>query len=411
MSSYEQDSTREDDPDSLEELFSDNPMEQLQKTLQDLENAKILLKDILVIYLTQNPPNYQPEYRKYEDRTISVYKCRGLEVPVVIVLAGRCIDNDVMLSCAYSRATSRCIAIYDSLAFIDLPNSQFAAALMTEHPSIKQLQTTMAWPSLDKWHLTPIDVQGINLYWSDYWHGWVLLKFGEQVDPFLILWLLHILYTSFLPVYLGKDEQVKVLNPYHRMNKYSIEQLSKGIVYDDIPFLWCPSCKQWARVMKNAEDEWICLECSREMDLFFELPHFSSEMVQHYVQLALALAENKSLLPEPITPFSYSLHRWSLLNEKQREQLTRYCSWVDLNIPLCIARFLTGIEIITAQPGQQLENTYLQQHFWEQCPWLGENVDRTVWNQAVASCMGTWLTRRWVQKKEKGVYLTLHQKE
>ena len=48
---------------------------------------------------------------------INASKFRGLESPVVIVWAGHGSD-ETSLFCAYTRATSRCIVIYDAVTMV-----------------------------------------------------------------------------------------------------------------------------------------------------------------------------------------------------------------------------------------------------------------------------------------------------
>jgi hypothetical protein len=109
---YQQISLRSDESNALEELAVTDPLEQLHRTLRQLHAEDISPEAIMVIYCGEEP-KYEPDVKRFVGQTISAYRCRGLEAPVVVVLADGT-NDDTALACAYTRATSRCIVIYYS---------------------------------------------------------------------------------------------------------------------------------------------------------------------------------------------------------------------------------------------------------------------------------------------------------
>lgn len=414
---YEQISLREDEPDSLEEIITEDPLQQLQASIQQLDAEGVPPKSILVIYLYEDPFGNSREGLT-NVQSLSVFRCRGLEAPVVIVYVDRSITDDIVLACAYTRATNRCIAIYNRSIFLIPPKSKFATILSEEHEEIKQRQKATVWPSLHKWSLTPVVLQEITLYWSQMWRGWLLLSKQEKTVPFE-LWILHILYTSPDTLYVGQVYGLENQSPPHYLTTYTIQTSAlHEIKGTGIMFLWCESCLMWSIAEKRPESEgYRCLGCAHklrhQMDQLFSEQIFPEteasipKEMERYQLLSTTLMSSQ-LLDERDTVFAYCLQLWYHLTLEQRERLNMYCCVLNVsNIPLWIARILTGMEIVTGVPSQLLDIRYIEEKHWKQCQWLALYIDRITWHKVVASNMGTWFTRKWIEKQEKGVYRIL----
>jgi len=99
---------------------------------------------------------------------------------------------------------------------------------------------------------------------------------------------------------------------------------------------------------------------------------------------------------------------YTALVAEQQQALSSHLasSGTGWNNPLqTLARIVTGIEIITSPVGHVLRNKELQQRTWEKYPWLVDRGDQAIWNRCIASNMGIWKERRWLEKQEKGYYI------
>jgi hypothetical protein len=165
---YQQISLRSDESNALEELAVPDPLEQLHRTLRHLHAEDISPEAIMVIYCGEEP-KYEPDVKRFIGQTISAYRCRGLEAPVVVVLADGT-NDDTALACAYTRATSRCIVIYDKWPFLLSKRGSFRQLLSKEDPFIRQW-VEETWPPTKKFTLTPVISDLAEISWSHKWGG------------------------------------------------------------------------------------------------------------------------------------------------------------------------------------------------------------------------------------------------
>lgn len=137
-SNYEQLSQRDDEPDTLQEILNTDPLLHLHQVIEQLHKDSISPEHIMVVYWN-TAPTYQDGFEELVGQTISVYKCRGIEAPVVIIWPNLDPIDDITWACAYSRATSRCIVIYQPTTFLKHYNDyQFAQVLVSEDSRLSQ---------------------------------------------------------------------------------------------------------------------------------------------------------------------------------------------------------------------------------------------------------------------------------
>ena len=137
-SNYEQQSQRDDESDTLQEILNADPLWQLHQTIEQLHKDSISPEHIMVIYWN-TAPIYRDGFERLVGQTISVYRCRGIEAPVVIIWSNSDPIDDITWACAYSRATSRCIAIYQPTTFLKhYSDYRFAQVLVSGEPRLSQ---------------------------------------------------------------------------------------------------------------------------------------------------------------------------------------------------------------------------------------------------------------------------------
>jgi hypothetical protein len=113
---YEMISLRDQDPSTLVEIVSKDPRRELRKIIKQLLNEEGVPASAILVIHDKKPPDVENLLPKKNFVTIA--RCRGIEAPIVIIFARGMPLDDIMLSCAYSRATSRCIAIYAEKDFL-----------------------------------------------------------------------------------------------------------------------------------------------------------------------------------------------------------------------------------------------------------------------------------------------------
>jgi hypothetical protein len=114
---YQEFSPRPLDTDTLEEYVEINPDSKLIQILTELSEQGVSKDHITVLY-TGFAPKTKQSIKELASTFTSIQKFRGLEAPVVVIYVQGHSDS-TELACAYTRATSRCIVIYDWRNFFE----------------------------------------------------------------------------------------------------------------------------------------------------------------------------------------------------------------------------------------------------------------------------------------------------
>ena len=422
-SNYEQQSQRDDEPDTLEEIYTSNPLWQLHQVIEQLHKDNIPPEHIMVIYWN-TAPTYQDGFEQLVRQTISVYKCRGIEAPVVIIwLNSSDPIDDTTWACAYSRATSRCIAIYHPTTFLKhYNNHQFAQILVSGDPRLsqwllqrqekerqqkelyelqkKEMQEQRAiWPS-PSWQILTLANQ--VLQWSCSWQAWYLQKQPTQIET--LLWGMHVAMVSTHDVYAeGNFHGGEYLPEYRYIRKF-LPSTNVGMIQQhDIPIAWCKKCQGWSRghIIGNIYTTvaWQCSDC------LTGTAHTSSNGVGKDMESSL-IRDAQQIVMEDDTVFSLALFYWSELSPTQKKFVGEHCH--NTNDPLnWVARIITATEILALSPGTLVETEMIHHFSWNGCSWLTTQTDKTQWFEALALGMRLWTRYKMVRRKTKGVYEVL----
>ncbi|WP_286915088.1 MULTISPECIES: AAA family ATPase [unclassified Pseudomonas] len=173
--SYAVHNPRHSDEDALIEIITSNQEQALKKLAAQLVTEGIPDTHIVVL-TTPNAPlplGLVPQGVTVE----SIGKFRGLESPIVIIMASSKITNAEFF-CAYSRATSRCFVILDAY---DLKNSSYESLgkslqetqsdFIRSEASKSLTQATLAHLQIES--VTP-PTQGTHIAWCESWKSYVL---------------------------------------------------------------------------------------------------------------------------------------------------------------------------------------------------------------------------------------------
>lgn len=413
---YEQFSPRANDPDTLTECAVPNPLEQLHTTLRQLHAEGIPPQAIMVVFLGE-APRYQTEVEPYVGQTLSVYRCRGLEAPVVIIWSDGRID-DTLLSCAYSRATSRCIAIYHIHALSSQNSSVFHRLLLETSQdvraavqayqsdrerksvhlpqSVPQTVPAPVPPAMRSLHLTQVASKFAHIAWSHDWQGW-LLEPQENVEDQIArhLWIYHLASTSSAPIYVPEFSKWE-------SNKYSCYRPIDSLL--DIPsrsyeFVdWCPRCQRITRRRKSdllTQTNLPCLDC--------ESPVQSRDVPTIARSLTEFDQEGRTRDDQDESFFLMTLRRWLKLPDEQRKHFKASQYMGRAGFEAC--KLLLGMDLLEMDPGQEVTLAERHEYYWQVNPWLMRHVNKAEWKTVVIASVTHWLGRGWLEKKKVGIYV------
>ena len=200
---------RELEADTLEEHLASDIPDALEKILARLAADGMAQQDIVV--LSKYGWVHADEHThlaRYE--TLSRF--RGLESPIVIVCDAQTMD-DYELFCAYSRATTLCIALYNAeILGIRGPQCQFQATLFNTPDNVRkaELARQNAFPGeIIRTRLKPqwLQLKTVMLGWLPEWRAWVL----ELEDELSDFWIDYLVSHHSAAVYSWRHNSLRVV--------------------------------------------------------------------------------------------------------------------------------------------------------------------------------------------------------
>lgn len=422
---YQQISLRPNNSDTLVEIATFEPLEQLYITLRQLGAEGVPPQAIMIIYINKDKkPTYTPDIGKLFSRMISVHKCRGLEAPVVIVWNDGLID-DSLIACAYSRATSRCIAIYNvfqltsehlSIGENTTSGSAFRKILRQD---VAEIRTAIqeVWPPTNTLHITSIVKEPVKIEWSHDWGGWLILRDEEKstdwdtsnISEMIVtnLWKCHLIFVSDTPVYVLDGRlwwstwRISVYTPTRSLHTILASQ---GWLLE-----WCHMCGRWTKGLfkydnVSKQSTTLCLECNVNRQSY-PVP----TLTRHLSSLGMDLMTSSEITYEAQqrTIFLTVLQGWYALTQKQQEQLCEHIQSLDnkTKMSFWICKLLIGIDLVKAEYGNQIILAERQDYYWMRYPWLSQYISKEEWKKVVASSIGAWKTHQWLEKQDKGIYV------
>ncbi|EKK8124245.1 hypothetical protein PPP77_004789, partial [Salmonella enterica] len=154
---------------------------------------------------------------EYDIRTESVSRYRGLESPIIIILdADSMVDAE--LFCAYSRATTLVIAIYNPRAMGGKSAGKFqeqVLAIEENRDKLNEYHLTSLVCNIMRTHLgfKQFDIESINLSWHKAWGVWLVEL--NDLNGYESLWLDYLASNFKSPIFYWDKKSQFVFYSYN----------------------------------------------------------------------------------------------------------------------------------------------------------------------------------------------------
>jgi len=181
-SDYQLHMPRELEVDTLRELLVVGISESLSKTLAMLAEEGVSGSDVVVLNKYGWVPGGGEPRETVRHQTLSRF--RGMESPVVVISSAEQMD-DAELFCAYSRATSLCIALYDAEVLgVKGPGCPFQVTVMADPGNLEQASSARLKAQTGEIiaaNLAPLwlGLNSVQLGWLDEWGAWLVVDRNE----------------------------------------------------------------------------------------------------------------------------------------------------------------------------------------------------------------------------------------
>ncbi|EPK7316667.1 DNA/RNA helicase domain-containing protein, partial [Citrobacter freundii] len=186
-SSYQITSPRNNEPDTLKELVVSDPYATLLDEILRLKKSSVPSDEITVLVPTDLVKKFlQDDMKTFDINIETVSRFRGMESPVVITLDSSNME-DAQLFCAYSRATTVFIAIYDSEKLAWRQNHNFLQQLINKKETQRAI-TEAKHNSSSKvlmanfFRKGDLKLNSVKLAWSEDLYSW-LIEFDADNSP------------------------------------------------------------------------------------------------------------------------------------------------------------------------------------------------------------------------------------
>jgi len=399
---YQLSNYRDFEPNTLVELPVADPDDELYKVLTKLRKEDVSASDITVLYNKVPPPDFVG-FEDYKYRTESIARFRGLESPVVIIYVPVG-SGENLLFCAYSRATTRCIVIYDAYETTIHSYGNFGKKLLEskKYPEIRAAADSGYIVNiLRQLNITRQVVvsQIVQIEWCFEWGCWIIIQ-EEEAEAVTKLWLDYLQDVTKDPILYIDSKTRDTFQLYDSMLKNS-DDIS---VNPTVRLYSCSNCRRIAPHKKETGEVGNCILCE------YSLPEFNSyipfeeiEGLMYYENTLSApkgiMKDEKLRLPVSLIAVGY----WNALNTEQKELLSTTAARAGGNLFYRAAVVLTIVDILnTKQEGLiKLDDLSKKYHL------LYNNINKLPykkWKSSVSLALELWANRELINKLSKGVF-------
>lgn len=405
--SYQLTSPRHEEIDTLKELVVEDPVSALISEIIRLKKSNVESNKITVLVPTElTKTSLEDDLKSLSINIETVSRFRGMESPIVIALYASEME-EAQLFCAYSRATTAFIAIYDVEKLSWCNHHGFLLQLVNRE-SVKEIISFAKKNSSAKTLMNNFFEKGnlhlntVNLSWSDEFKSW-LLQFEQENSP-AETWIDY-LYTEYSWSILYWFSNSNRVIHHIKAKKIASETLSKG---ESFYIKKCASCDSNTPHVFKGE----CLLCQKKIKKMITTP--TKEEIELIRKFDAVISCNEFKKPEnieqryllPIPLAAVGAKRYAHKNGKRFD---------SLKDPLPAGRIIyrnalafVQSRIATMPLGKALVLDELTDSLRERFLHMN-SLDRLALKQALACALSTCHTKKLIKKDEKGKYSIINQ--
>ncbi len=389
-SEYQQSCLRPIEQDTLSESVVEDTDNKLDQIIAQLEKEEVPKESVVI--LTTYASSNNKKYAGIE--IVSASKFRGLESPVVIILTGSRSD-ETALFCAYTRATSRCIVIYNALQVINGNYGAFGQILLDlDKTGSIQKESDSGLTSVvfeqQKLNLISVADKTISLFWCSDWSGWVIPpeKFDRVAQS---MWIYHLAVTTNHPVYSWD------LHDRGTLKYFRSSQPLDNYYHENCSLRHCEICKMTTPFTIVYREVGKCTICCRAENMF-SLDNFNPSF-------DFILEPDPKSSPsekKKLSIFLMALGRWNTISDDHQRKFDS-ALLVGGSIGYQVAYLLVLTDLLRKED-LIFELDEMAKRYLSWCPDLEKRIDEKDWRKMVALGINQWLQKKVLHKVKSGIY-------
>jgi hypothetical protein len=395
---YQMFSPRDLEPDALQERVVINVDKALDEVLAELDAQGLSRTDIVVLSKFAPAREYSGQER-YE--TISRF--RGMESPAIVVAWADLMD-DVELFCAYSRATTICVAIYDAenLGFAGA-NGRFQELLLAEPANAALAQEASeqaSTRSIVAAHVssTPLLLQSARVFWCSGWRAW--LVDCQDDDEAADLWIDYLVCHHHWPVYSWTSKSRREL--FHSSTVHNA--VDHGHDSQRHSLALCGRCQTVAPFQRQHTGDLLCKVCTTVQPNQDEPSQQLQDLLREYDRLLCSAErvtrEELGRLPLSLAALGARRLARSRAKDHRTELLTLPTGGVLYRAAMAFV--YARISLLRQEAELELDRTAEATGRFV----LPPGVTQDAWRSKVALALGRSFSKQLLTKKRKGLYAT-----
>jgi len=393
---------RDLDVDGLKEILVLGMHEAVSQILSTLAEQDVACADIVV--LTRFGHAFGNEGTAVRCQTLSRF--RGMESPIVVIPYAEQMD-DAELFCAYSRATTLCVAFYDAeILGVRGAACDFQKIIMTEPRNLEKAESARLraqtgeilrsnflpfWCGLDT----------VELGWLEDWGAWIVVMSG----PWSQFWIDYLSSHYHWPIFCWKESslrEVRLTMPVNDIMGNMREETSLRVNE-------CQECSIFTPHRFNVHNNDVvrkCVFCATVSTVAREAPP-NKEVFDHFRKLDILLNQNPKSLEElerKSLPLSLAAAAALLFAGRQvRRDMVMFERVAEMRITYYAALGFVYSLINLMPPSGRIKCAKIAEDLYNRYL-IPEELTLSLWKRDFALACNTAYQKGHLKKLVKGVY-------
>jgi len=388
------------------EIISANPCKEASDIRQKLIDSGVLPEDIVILIARFISRQYIDYLIKERPRCETITKFRGLEAPVILILGAELLDTAELFS-AYSRATSKCIAIYNAASrtwsgkevfrsrLKSLPNHQ---ATLQEEKNKLRIDNIVARST----ERTPLSLASLNISWAESWRAWLIEADDDQ--SLVKMWIAYLAHKLPQPIFFWPKNST---NSFHlaKTNPSSPDSADSPDSYSPQKLMFY-ACKECCDLTPHTDTvKTICKLCETEAD---RTPYPDKSIIDEVLLMDGVVSGelSKDRIRELQPNLSLNIAAAASLFRAERNKMRSNVLKVQLPEGrrfYLIAFIFAQVRIATFKPRAVMDVNALADEIHGRFNRL-TFISSVEWRKIFANAMGTFYSKGYTKKISKGFY-------
>ncbi|WP_339466774.1 nuclease-related domain-containing DEAD/DEAH box helicase [Pseudomonas sp. EA_65y_Pfl2_P74] len=396
------------EPDTALEVITLSPCEELLRIKSMLVEEGVDNDDIVVLTGSIIDKVYVDFLRFQKIPTETIAKFRGLEAPVVIVVGAEALDTAELFS-AYSRATTKFIALYNAHNRFWKGNRDFqsrlqknpnSAEVLTQQQVPLRIRNLIAGSTTDK----SLGLKSLDIRWAEEWRAWLVEIKSHETQ--ILLWLEYLCIRVAHPVFIWYGD---TLTRFYRI-KPDLSGDNESSFRSLMIMEFCKVCDRLTPHTDTFKCE--CALCATAATRSAPIDEDVMEEIRLYdAAITSQLSKSYTLQMQAELPIEVAAVGAILRASKNKVRANVLLAPLPSGRLLYLVAFVFAQSRIATYPAKMtMSVNNLADEIYKRFKSL-EKISLTEWRAIFANAFGTFKQKGFVARLEKGLYLPLEDKD